>query len=499
MEVREALRAFYDFHSEKSAYEHAASLIYYDGVTVAPAGTAANRSHALSVLSEKLYTMSTDEKIMEMLTFLDENKEKLNEKDARAIYLTLKDAKEMRKIPMEEYVAYEQLLVEAEDVWHRAKGASDFSMFCPYLEKLFATTKRFAGYCAPDKDPYDYQLDKFEPGLTGATCDAFFEKLKETLVPLIRKIGDRPQISADCLKGQFEDTCQQEFAQYLMRTMGMDTDHCALGTTEHPFTTTIGSHLDTRITTNYDPTDLSYSMYSVIHEGGHALYEMHVDDDYLYTPLDSGASMGIHESQSRFYENLLGRSEPFIRYIFPRMQKTFPHLAACTAEDVYRAVNRVTPSLIRTEADEVTYCLHVMIRYELERQIMAGTLAVRDLPEAWRRLYKEYLGVDVPDDRRGVLQDSHWAGGMFGYFPSYALGSAYGAQLLACMKREVDVDGCLARGDFAPIHAWNREHIWKYGALRTPDTLLRDALGCDFDPSYYTEYLVEKYTRIYDL
>lgn len=500
MNLQDALKKFYEFHSKVSAYGHAMSLIYYDGATVAPSGTAANRSHALTVLSEQMYTMSTDKEIVDLLTYLDKNSDKLNERDARAVYLSYKNIKEMRHIPMEEYVAFEQLLVEADDVWHRAKAASDFAMFCPVLEKIFETTARFARYCAPDMDPYDYCLNKYEDGLDRATCDAFFAKLKETLLPLIRRIRAKAPISVECLKGQFDDQQQQAFALTLMRTMGIDLDHCGLGTTEHPFTTSIGSHHDVRITTNYDPTDLSYSMYSVIHEGGHALYDMHSDDAYAYTPLDGGVSMGIHESQSRFYENLLGRSEPFIRYIFPEMQHRFPEpLSHYTAEDVYRAVNRVTPSLIRTESDEVTYCLHVMIRYELERRVIGGELAVRDLPAEWARLYKEYLGVDVPDDKHGVLQDSHWSGGSIGYFPSYALGSAYGAQLLARMKEEVDVDACLSRGDFAPINAWNREHIWRHGSLKAPNVLLREALGCDFDPTYYTDYLTEKYTKLYDL
>ena len=210
--------------------------------------------------------------------------------------------------------------------------------------------------------------------------------------------------------------------------------------------------------------------------------------------------MGIHESQSRFYENILGRSQAFCDHLLPILQEIFPDkMVGHTAEELYRAINRVEPSLIRTQADELTYCLHVMVRYELEKQIMDGTLAVHDLPRAWNALYKEYLGIDVPDDRRGVLQDSHWAGGLVGYFPSYAIGNAYGAQFLRKMKETVDVDDCLRRGDFAPINDWNRTHIWRFGCLKTPKALFEDAAGEAFDPTVYTAYLEEKYGKLYGI
>ena len=500
MNTTEALELFYNWQAKLSAYNHAMSLIYYDGATTAPKGTAANRGRALSVLSEETYKLSTSEETISLLSYLDEHRDELGEKDARAVYLALKDIKEMKKIPMDEYIAYQELLVEADDIWHSAKEQSDFALFCPVLEKIFETNRRFAGYCAPEMKPYDYCLDKYEKGLTMEACDEFFAALKAKIVPLIKRIGEAQRIDDSCIKGHFDEASQEKFSYELMQVMGIDLDHCGLGTTEHPFTTSIGSHHDVRITTNYDESNLSYSMFSVIHEGGHALYDMNSDDELAYTLLDGGVSMGIHESQSRFYENLLGRSEEFVNYIFPRMQECFPEqLKDVTATDVYRAINLVTPSLIRTEADEVTYCLHVMIRYELEKRVIGGELAVKDLPLEWNRLYKEYLGVDVPDDKRGVLQDSHWSGGGIGYFPSYALGSAYGAQLLHKMKESVDVDKCLREGNLAPINEWNREHIWKFGCLKDPDELLEAALGEKFDPSYYTDYLEKKYSKIYAL
>ena len=500
MTTQEALELFYAMQAKLSAYEHAMSLIYYDGATTAPRGTAENRARALSVLSEDMYKLTTSEESVSLLEFLDAHKDELSDKDARAVYLALKDIKEMKLIPMEEYIAFEELMVKADDVWHRAKETSDFELFLPVLEQIFETTIRFAKYCAPEKEPYNYCLNKYEEGLTMEKCDEFFAALRARIVPLIKKIGEARQVSDACIKGDFDAISQEKFSYELMKTIGIDLDHCGLGTTEHPFTTSIGSHHDVRITTNYDLTNLASSMFSVIHEGGHALYDMNSADDLAYTLLDGGVSMGIHESQSRFYENLLGRSEEFVNYIFPKMQACFPEqLKDTTAEEVYKAINLVTPSLIRTEADEVTYSLHVMIRYELEKRVIGGTLEVKDLPAEWNRLYKEYLGVDVPDDKHGVLQDSHWSGGGIGYFPSYALGSAFGAQLLCKMKETVNVEKCLSEGDFAPINEWNREHIWKFGRLKNPGDLLRDALGEEFDPTYYTDYLEKKYSRIYNL
>ncbi len=500
MNLQEAITKLYAWQNKLSAYNHAMALIYYDGSTVAPKKTAGNRAHTLGILSEETYKLTTNDETVEMLEFLDAHMDELEEKEQRIVYLACKGMKEMKKIPLEEYIAYQELLVNAGDVWHTAKETDDFELFRPYLEQIFEFNKKMAHYCAPDKHPYDYWLDQYEKGLTMKKCDEFFATLKAKIVPLIKIIGDAEQVDDSCIHGDFDELSQEKFSLELMKTMGIDLGICGLGTTEHPFTTSIGSHYDVRITTNYDRENFASSMFSVIHEGGHALYEMNPAEDYAYTYLDGGVSMGIHESQSRFYENLLGRSEAFVKFIFPKVCECFPEqMKGYTANDLYKAINLVTPSLIRTESDEVTYVLHVMIRYELEKRVMSGELEVKDLSSEWKKLYKEYLGVDVPNDREGVLQDSHWSGGSIGYFPSYALGSAYGAHLLHKMKETVDVDKCLAEGNFEPINEWNKEHIWKYGCLKNPDELLEKALGEKFDPTYFTNYLEEKYTKIYNL
>ena len=284
-----------------------------------------------------------------------------------------------------------------------------------------------------------------------------------------------------------------------MEVMGLDRNYCGIAETEHPFTTNFNNK-DVRITTHYYENDLVSSMYSVIHEGGHALYELGADDCYNFTVLQGGVSMGIHESQSRFYENIIGRSHAFIHAIFPKVKELFPEQLADVDEAMfYRAVNKAQPSLIRTAADELTYANHIMIRYELEKQLIGGTLEVKDVPAAWNRLYKEYLGVDVPNDTMGCLQDTHWAGGMIGYFPSYALGSAYGAQMLVKMQEDLgDVYTDVAKGDLSKVTAWLKEHIHCHASFKKPGALFEEVCG-KFDATYYTDYLTKKFTELYNL
>ena len=500
MTLEKARRRLGDLQKTVTAYRHALGLLFYDGATTAPRGTAANRGRTTAVLSRELYRINTAPETLALLAFLEENRTALTAPEARALDLLRKESVKLERIPAEEYMAFRRLSTEANAVWRTAKETDDFALFEPYLQKRFEMSRRIAGYCAPGTDPYDYWLGDNEEGVDRALCDDFFAAVYRRVVPLLRAVSSRPKPDNSVIKGRFPASPQERLARKLMAILHLDPLHVGLGTTEHPFTTSLGSHHDERITTHYYEEDWSYSLFSVIHEGGHALYNTGSDDSLAYTVLDGGVSMCIHESQSRFYENYLGRSRAFCEYLFPIAQEIFPdHLRCHTAEEFYRAVNRAEPTLIRTQADELTYCLHVMVRYELEKAVMDGTLAVRDLPGEWNRLYKEYLGIDVPDDRRGVLQDSHWADGYLGYFPSYALGNAYGAQFLRKMKETVDVDGCLNRGDLGPINAWNRQHIWQYGCLLRPGELFERAAGGPFDPTVYTDYLEQKYHQLYQL
>ena len=336
--------------------------------------------------------------------------------------------------------------------------------------------------------------------MTMAAIDPFFKETREKLVPLIRQIAERGRrIDDSFLKKSYPIADQKLLSEHLMNVLTMDKARRVIGTTEHPFTTAFTKY-DVRITTHYHENVMASSMYSVIHEGGHALYELNVGDDIAYSPVGSGTSMGIHESQSRFYENIIGRSEAFIGMIMPKLAELFPsQLRGVDAHAFYLAVNKSEPSLIRTEADELTYPLHIMIRYELEKQLIDGSLDTKDLPAAWNRMYKEYLGVEVPNDRQGVLQDSHWSFGGFGYFPSYALGSAYGAQMLASLEKDVDVWGSVKHGDLKPIVDWLTERIYRYGSMKTPAEFLENCCHAPFDPSYYITYLTKKLSDVYAL
>ena len=497
--VEQAVAALEKHLQTMAAYNHALGVLYHDGSTAAPKESWQGRSQTMGIMSEITYELSTKPEIGEMLTFLEANRTELTPIQQRQVEVLRKGFDQMHKIPAEEYVAYSVLVNDAENIWAKAKNENDFAAFAPYLEKIVDYNRKFAGYYNPDMAPYDALLNEYEEGLNTKTLDAFFGQLREAIVPLIAKVQAARQIDDDFLYQTYPVEVQRKLSDYLMEVMGLNRKHCGIAESEHPYTTNFNNK-DVRITTHYYENNLASSMYSVIHEGGHALYELGADDCYNFTNLSGGVSMGIHESQSRFYENIIGRSRAFVYAIYPKIKELFPEqLSGVDAEMLYKAFNKAEPSLIRTEADELTYCNHIMIRYEIEKQLIAGTLAVADVPKEWNRLYKEYLGVDVPSDAEGCLQDTHWAGGMIGYFPSYALGSAYGAQMLAKMEEDLgDVYADVAKGDLSRVTGWLKEKIHRHASFHKPDALFESVCG-KFDAGYYTNYLTKKYTELYDL
>lgn len=498
-ELKLKLKELSELQKKIFAFNYASSSIYLDGVTVAPQDTEEGRGEALGVLSEYQYELSASKETIDLLTYLNEHKDELDAHQKREVELLLRDYEYKKNIPQNEYVEYKRILSKADYVWHRAKENSDYESFKPILKDIFDYNIRFAKYYKPDQNPYETQLNLFERGLTVKKCDEFFAKLREHIVPLIKKIGEVSQIDDSPLFGYFPVEKQRELTKYLMAYMGIDSKHCNCGETEHPFTLEFTKD-DVRITTHYFEDNVASSMYSVIHESGHALYELGGADEHKYTVVAGGVSMGIHESQSRFFENIIGRSEAFTAAMLPKFKEMFPEqFANITPRQFYEMINKAQPSLIRTEADELTYALHVMVRYEIEKKMFSGELTVDDIPGEWNRLYKEYLGVDVPDDKHGCLQDSHWSGGDIGYFPSYALGSAYGAQMLKKMKEDIDVDSVCSSGTLKPIADWLTEKIYQYASLYDPEELFKMVCGEEFDPEYYIEYLEKKYSDIYKL
>ena len=486
--------------AKMNAYRHASGVMYYDAATIAPRGGAKERGDTLAVLSEVEYELQTGEATGKLLMALDARKDELDPVTRREVSELKRSYERTKKIPMDEYIAYTVLLNDADAVWHKAKEESDWASFEPYMEKIVAFNRKQAAWLDPEKKPYDALLDEYERGLTMEKCDAFFDTLKEKLVPLIHRISEKGwQPDCSFLAKDYPIEQQRKLSDWLMEAIGIDREYCSIGETEHPFTDGYSKH-DVRITTHYHLNDPLSSLFSVVHEGGHALYELHVADELQGTVLAGGVSMGVHECQSRFFENIIGRSRGFIARLLPKMQELFPaQMEGVTEDMLYRAANVAQPSLIRTEADELTYCLHVIIRYEIEKQLIDGTLAVSDLPKVWNAKVKEYLGLDVPDDKRGVLQDSHWSGGAIGYFPSYALGSAYGAQLLSKMKETVDFDAAVASGDLSPILDWLTERVWRKGSLYDPQEIFEAAAEAPFDAKYYTDYLTQKYSALYNV
>ena len=498
MELTEAVQQLELLQKKLYAYTCADSSLYLDAVTVAPKNTSEGRGVALSILAGERQKLMTCPETKALLDELGGHLDELDLVHRREVEELRRSCDQLTRIPADEYMAYSELTNRASDVWHKAKEQNDFASFCPVLQELVDYNRKFAGYYDATKKPYDALLNEYERGVDMEMLDNFFATLRQTIVPLLQKIEQKPQIDDSFLHNYYPVDKQKAFADYIMEVMGLDRGHCGLSETEHPFTLEFNNK-DVRITTNYDTHNVASSMFSVLHEGGHAMYELGIRDDLQYTCLAGGVSMGVHESQSRFFENLIGRSRPFVEAIYPKVQEFFPEqLGGISAEQFYRAINKAEPSLIRTESDELTYCLHIMVRYEIEKQLIGGTLEAKDVPAEWAKLYKEYLGIDVPTDREGCLQDSHWSGGSFGYFPSYALGNAYGAQMLYNMEQTVDVAGDSAKGDLSHIAGWLREKVHQYGGLMVPADVVKNACG-EFDPHYYTDYLTRKYTELYQL
>ena len=495
----EAVETLKKYQQIQAAYNHALGVLSLDANTAAPSDTWEGRGRTMEIMSEITYNLTADPENGELLAFLESHAAELDPQTAREVEVLRKAYDQLHRIPQEEYVQYSVLLNDSQAIWIKAKNENDFAAFAPYLEKIVAFNRKFAAYYNASIPAYDALLNEYEEGMTMATLDGFFAELRRTVVPLLRKVQSAQPIRDNFLFRQYPVEQQKKFSDFLMDMMGLDRSHCGIAETEHPFTTNFNNK-DVRITTHYHEDNLVSSMFSVIHEGGHALYELGADDCYNFTALSGGVSMGIHESQSRFYENLIGRSPAFIHAIFPKAKELFPEqLADVTEEEFYRAVNKAQASLIRTEADDLSYSLHIMVRYEIEKQLIDGSLEVKDVPERWNRLYQEYLGIEVPNDREGCLQDSHWSGGMIGYFPSYALGSAYGAQMLSKLEEELgDIWADVGEGNLSKVTGWLREKIHRHASFKKPGALFEEVCG-KFDAKYYTDYLTKKYTELYKL
>ena len=405
----------------------------------------------------------------------------LEAEGGRLAAVVMRDVDRARRIPAELIAERARTTAAAQGTWRAAREADDFSLFAPDLARHIELNRRLSA-CFPEAEhPYDPLLDAFEPGMKTADVRAVFAELREGLVALLADIAGQP--AAPVLPGPFPIDTQRELALEMARGMGFDDDHWRMDLTVHPFCASLGS-TDIRVTTRYLEDSLE-GLFAVLHEMGHGLYERQVDPELARTTVGSGVSLGIHESQSRMWENLVGRSRPYWEHWHPRLLEAFgpDALGGDDLDTFLRAINKVAPSLIRVSADEATYALHVILRFELEVEMLEGTLEVADLPAAWNAKTKDLLGLDVPSDSVGVLQDIHWAFGEFGYFPTYAIGNIVAAQLWTVIQRDLpDLDAELARGEAGSLREWLREHVHRHGRLFTAPELLENATGQTLDP-----------------
>lgn len=488
---------------EKSfAYNVALSMLNWDNSTLAPKRAMELTAKVIGQLSMEAYYLTVNEEVEKLLeTLIVPNTFSQLEPHQKAIVKKMwKSFADLKKIPPQEIQEYSELCAVAGAIWEEAKINNDYNSYKETLSKLIEFQTRFATLAKKeDQSIYDYILDNNEEGFTTKILDDYFDKLRKNIVPLMKSICDKGiQIDDSFIKKPFSVEKQKEFSKLLAEHIGFDFERGVMAESAHPFTISLHNR-DVRITNHFYEEDPTSSMFTVIHEGGHAIYEMNIDDSLTGTPASS-PSMGAHESQSRLFENNIGRSKAFWEPLFNKLIAHFPEeLSGVTLDNFYQAINKSQPSLIRIHADELSYSLHIMIRYEIERKIFAGLATVDELPALWNQKYEEYLGITPDSDANGILQDSHWSFGGFGYFPSYAIGNAVAAQLMHTIKKQMDVDALLQAGNLSPIREFLKEHIHQYGGSKNVNEFLVETTGEGFNPDYYIDYLTKKYSELYNI
>ena len=498
----EELKRFKEYVREMGKLESTVALLHWDQQTYIPKRGHEARAEVVGKLARMAFEMLISPQMAEFIDKLDrpEVKEGLSEQDRAMIRVLAREHRRRKAIPPDLYEQFVITTSKAQAIWQEAKRKSEFELFRPYLEKIVDFVRRFAELIGYEENPYDALIEEFEPGMTARKLEGIIARLREQLLPFFQQLmeeGQRPR--TDFLKGRFPIEKQRELTLRALHAMGYDFEAGRQDTSAHPFTTTIGPN-DVRITTRFLEDELLSALFGSIHEGGHALYGQGLAPELRWTGLDESPSMGLHESQSRLWENLIGRSRPFWEFFYPQLQELFPQFKEVPLEEFYRAVNLVEPSFIRVEADEVTYNFHIMLRFELEEGLLNRRIEVKDLPELWNAAMKEYLGIVPPDDAKGVLQDIHWSSGYFGYFPSYMLGNLYAAQIFAAAKRELpDLEERIAHGELLPLREWLKEKIHRHGRIYEPEELLEKVTGEGPSPKYFVDYITEKFSEVYRL
>ncbi|GAB4528544.1 MAG: carboxypeptidase M32 [Anaerolineae bacterium] len=501
--MEDALQALKTRLGEIQDLNRAAALLGWDQQTYMPPGGAAARAEQLATLQKTAHSWFIADEIGELIERLsgDASGWDYDSDEASLVRVVARDYEKARKVPSELVAEFARVSALAYEAWARARERSDFSMFQPHLEKIVDLNIQLAGVLGYEDRIYDPLLDQYEPEMKTAHIVAIFEDLKAELLPLVRAISEQTDAVDDSILHQhYDEQKQWDFGVQVLTDFGFNFDRGRQDKSVHPFTTAF-SIGDVRLTTRVDPNFLPTALFGTLHEGGHGLYEQGIDFDLERSSLDDGASLGVHESQSRLWENLVGRSRAFWSHYFPRLQAIFSEqLAGVDVEDFYRAINRVEPSLIRVEADEVTYNLHIMLRFELENEMLEGKVKVADLPEAWNAKMKAYLGIVPPDDAKGVLQDIHWSGGMLGYFPTYSLGNLISVQFFDKAKADIpSLMDQIAAGRFDELLHWLRENVHRHGRKYTPVELVKRVTGQDMTAANYVAYIKAKFSEIYRL
>ncbi len=483
--------------------EGAAAALSWDQQTYMPPQGAAARAQQLATLKEMAHTKFASDSIGELLGQLKPWAAQLphDSFEASVVRVAERDYRKAIKVPAQLVSQLSQATAMGLDTWLKAKSASDFAAFMPSLQRIIDLKVQEAEALGYEGSRYDALLDAYEPQMRSGQVNELFEQLKQRLIPLVQAISERlDRVDDSFLHQHYPDRKQWDFGIHVLSDMGFDFRSGRQDRAVHPMTTRLGQG-DVRQTTRIQEDFLPSSMFSTFHECGHALYEMGLAEEFTRTPLADGASLGVHESQSRMWENLIGRSFGFWRHYFPRLQRLFPtQLGQISLDAFYRAVNRVEPSLVRIEADEVTYNLHIFIRFELEQQMLSGQLAVQDLPEAWNGKMSSYLGVVPPNDSLGVLQDVHWSVGLVGYFPTYTLGNILSVQFLETAANDYPAAlDHLAGENLLAIREWMKEHIHRHGRKFTMPELVQKVTGGPISVEPYLNYIERKYAAIYDL
>lgn len=492
----EMIKKFRKTIDEKKKNDSLLAILQWDLETQAPKEGYELLSTLIGEISLKNYKLATNPEFVELVEKLhDSNLE--GDVIKKEVELLYEEIEKTRVIPPEEYQEYSELTAKAQGVWEEAKKENNFDIFMPYLKKIFEYNKKFILYREKDKKVYDQILDDYEKGMTTEKLDKFFEELKREIVPLLKDITSCKRDFRNKILKEIPIEKQKKLTKEFLKKIGFDLNRGIVSESEHPFTLTVNLD-DVRLTTKYIEKEPFSAVFSSLHEGGHGIYEQGIDRNLKDTILCDGTSMALHESQSRFYENVVGRSEEFWKYNLDRLKEICSEFKDLTLDEVYKGINQVERSLIRVEADELTYSLHIMVRYEMEKGYFEGKYEIEDFPKIWNEKMMEYLGIEPEKVSEGVLQDVHWSCGLIGYFPSYALGNVYSIQILNRMNKDLNVEGTLERGEFSKIKEWLNTNIHKYGKLKSTEEIIKELTGEELNSKYYIEYLKNKYKKIYN-